>query len=123
MSRSLSMPLTVDAREHGLVGDGTTDQPAFTAAQHGAGRDNHLADITFAHFEVDGSGVGTQEYDALAKGIGLQYVLRGRFSDLFVHDTAATGFGCDLLQDTLVEGFWRSGADGRTPARRWAARG
>ncbi|MBZ9638162.1 right-handed parallel beta-helix repeat-containing protein [Streptomyces sp. PSKA30] len=174
MSRSLSMPLTVDAREHGLVGDGTTnDQPAFaelvdalgaacaadgrprtiqvpvgcyvmrdratvwrsgvsligagrgatrfmlcnpgspttpvplawfTAAQHGAGRDNHLADITFAHFEVDGSGVWTQEYDALAKGIGLQYVLRGRFSDLFVHDTAATGFGCDFLQDTLVEG-------------------
>jgi hypothetical protein len=174
MSISVSSPLTVDAREHGLVGDGTTnDQPAFarlvdamgaacaadgrprvitvpagcyvirdratvwrsgvsligagrgatrfvlcnpgspttpvplawfTTAQHGAGRDNHLADITFAHFEVDGSGVRTREYDPLAKGLGLQYVLRGRFSDLYVHDTAATGFGCDFLQDTVVEG-------------------
>ncbi|MFE9172256.1 right-handed parallel beta-helix repeat-containing protein [Streptomyces kebangsaanensis] len=170
----MSVPLTVDARERGLTGDGTTnDQPAFqravdalgaacaadgrprvlyvpagrylmldeptvwrsgvslvgagrgatcfvlrnpgnrttpvpltwfTTAQHGAGRDNHLADITFAHFEIDGSGVTTEEYDPLAKGLGLQYVLRGRFTDLYVHDTAATGFGCDFLQDTVVEG-------------------
>ncbi|MFQ6146889.1 right-handed parallel beta-helix repeat-containing protein [Streptomyces seoulensis] len=167
--------LTVDAREHGLTGDGVTnDQPAFqrlvdelgaacaadgrprvlrvpagrylmrdrptlwrsgvsligagrgatcfvltnpgarttpvplawfTAAQHGAGRDHHVADVTFAHFEIDGSGVRTEEYDVLAKGLGLQYVLRGRFSDLYIHDTAATGFGCDFLQDTVVEGL------------------
>jgi hypothetical protein len=170
----MPLPLTVDAREHGLVGDGSTnDQPAlaklvdalgaayvadgrprtvrvpagryairdegtvwrsgvslvgagpgatcfvlsnsgsptspvplawFTAAQHGAGPDNHLADITFAHFEIDGSGVELEAYDVLAKGLGLQYVLRGRFRDLYVHDTAATGFGCDFLQDTVVEG-------------------
>jgi hypothetical protein len=170
----MQVPLTVDAREHGLAGDGVTnDQPAlqrlvdtlgaacaadgnprtvrvpagryvmrdeptvwrsgvslvgagrgatcfvlgnpgnrttpvplawFTAAQHRAGRDNHLADIAFAHFEIDGSGVTTEEYDPLAKGLGLQYVLRGRFTDLYVHDTAATGFGCDFLQDTVVEG-------------------
>ncbi|WP_055490800.1 right-handed parallel beta-helix repeat-containing protein [Streptomyces sp. TP-A0356] len=170
----MSIPLTVDAREYGLVGDGTTnDQPAFerlvdalgdacaadgrprtlrvpagryvmrdrptvwrsgvslvgagrgatcfvlcnpgspttpvplawfTSQQHGASRDNHLADITFAHFEIDGSGVRTAGYDPLAKGLGMQYVLRGRFSDLYVHDTAATGFGCDFLQDTVVEG-------------------
>ncbi|MER7491462.1 right-handed parallel beta-helix repeat-containing protein [Streptomyces pharetrae] len=174
MSMSVSLPLTVDAREHGLTGDGSTnDQPAFarlvdavgaacaadgrprvihvpagrylmrdrptlwhsgvsligagrgatcfapanpgaprtpvplawfTTAQHGAGRDRHIADITFAHFEIDGSGVSTEEYDVLAKGLGLQYVLRGRFSDLYIHDTAATGFGCDFLQDTVVEG-------------------
>ncbi|MER6347977.1 right-handed parallel beta-helix repeat-containing protein [Streptomyces sp. NPDC001595] len=174
MSMSVSLPLTLDAREHGLAGDGTTnDQPAFarlvdeagaacaadgrprtirvpagrylmldrptrwhsgvsligagrgatcfvlanpgsprtpvplawfTTAQHGAGRDRHLADVTFAHFEIDGSGVRTAEYDPLAKGLGLQYVLRGRFHDLYIHDTAATGFGCDFLQDTVVEG-------------------
>ncbi|AJP05722.1 Parallel beta-helix repeat-containing protein [Streptomyces cyaneogriseus subsp. noncyanogenus] len=170
----MNLPLTVDARDHGLAGDGTTnDQPAlqklvdalgdacaadgrprtvhvpagryvirdrpvlwrsgvslvgagrgttrfelgnpgapatpvplawFTTAQHGAGPDHHIADVTFAHFEIDGSGVRTPEYDVLAKGLGLQYVLRGRFTDLWIHDTAATGFGCDFLQDTVVEG-------------------
>ena len=39
----------------------------------------------------------------VAKGLGLQYVLRGRFRDLWVHDTPATGFGCDFLQDTVVD--------------------
>jgi hypothetical protein len=170
----MSMPLTADAQEHGLVGDGAADdrpalqklvdalgdataedgrprtvrvpagryvirdrpvrwrsgvslvgagrgatcfalanpgaptQPVplawFTAAQHGAGRDRPIADVTFAHFEIDGLGVATEEYEVLAKGLGLQYVLRGRFSDLYIHDTAATGFGCDFLQDTVVEG-------------------
>src|SRR3954463_5916323 len=75
----------------------------FTAAQHGAGPDNHLADCTFAGFQVDGSGMHLDEYDPLAKGLGLQYVLRGRFRDIWVHDTPATGFGCDFLQDTVVD--------------------
>ncbi|MDU0255081.1 right-handed parallel beta-helix repeat-containing protein [Streptomyces sp. PU10] len=76
----------------------------FTTEQHGAGRDRHIADVTFAHFEIDGLRVATEEYEVLAKGLGLQYVLRGRFTDLYIHDTAATGFGCDFLQDTVVEG-------------------
>ncbi|GAA5210144.1 right-handed parallel beta-helix repeat-containing protein [Streptomyces thinghirensis] len=91
-----------------LANPGAPTQPVplawFTTAQHGAGRDNHIADVTFAHFEIDGSGVETEEYEVLAKGLGLQYVLRGRFTDLYIHDTAATGFGCDFLQDTVVEG-------------------
>jgi hypothetical protein len=186
-------PLTVDAHEHGVLGDGTTnDQPAFqalvdamgaacaadgrpriihvppgryvmldqptlwhsgvsligagrgatcfvlgnphnprqpvplawfTAALHGAGQDNHLADITFAHFEVDGSGVETEEYDPLAKGIGLQYVLRGRFSDLYVHDTAATGFGCDFLQDTVVEGVLATRCGRQDPGEKMGGAG
>ncbi|MCZ9351727.1 right-handed parallel beta-helix repeat-containing protein [Streptomyces mutabilis] len=91
-----------------LTNPGAPAQPVplawFTTAQHGAGRDNHIADVTFAHFEIDGFGVETEEYDVLAKGLGLQYVLRGRFTDLYIHDTAATGFGCDFLQDTVVEG-------------------
>jgi hypothetical protein len=76
----------------------------FTAIEHGAGRDNHLADCTFASFEIDGSGVCMEHYDVLAKGLGLQYVLRGRFRDLYIHDTAATGFGCDFLQNSIVDG-------------------
>jgi hypothetical protein len=76
----------------------------FTTQQHGASRENHLADCTFARFEIDGSGVQHDAYDVLAKGLGLQFVLRGHFRDLYIHDTAATGFGCDFLQDTTVEG-------------------
>jgi hypothetical protein len=76
----------------------------FTTLQHGAGRDNHLADCTFAGFEIDGSGVALAEYNYLAKGLGLQYVLRGHFRDLHIHHTGATGLGCDFLQDTVVEG-------------------
>jgi parallel beta-helix repeat protein len=75
----------------------------FTALQHGASCGNHIADCTFAHFEIDGSGMILPEYNVYAKGLGLQYVLRGRFRDLYIHDTPATGFGCDFLQDTFVE--------------------
>lgn len=35
--------------------------------------------------------------------LGLQYVLRDRFRDSWVHDTPATGFGCDFLQDAVVD--------------------
>ena len=65
----------------------------FTALEHGASCGNHLADCTFSHFEIDGSGMILPEYHVLAKGLGLQYVLRGRFHDLYIHDTPATGFG------------------------------
>ncbi|WP_326822527.1 right-handed parallel beta-helix repeat-containing protein [Streptosporangium sp. NBC_01756] len=75
----------------------------FTAIQHGAGPGNHLADCTFADFEIDGSDVALEEYDVLAKGLGLQYVLRGRFRGLYIHHTAASGLGCDFLQDSVVE--------------------
>ncbi|GAA1823288.1 right-handed parallel beta-helix repeat-containing protein [Planosporangium flavigriseum] len=75
----------------------------FTEKEHGASRENHLADCTFARFEIDGSGVQHAEYDVLGKGLGLQYVLRGHFRDLYIHDTAATGFGCDFLQDTTIQ--------------------
>jgi parallel beta-helix repeat protein len=80
-----------------------TPLAVFTAFDHDAGRDNHLADCTFARFEVDGSGVILPAYDVYAKGLFLQYVLRGHFHDLYIHDTPATGFGCDFLQDTFVD--------------------
>jgi len=76
----------------------------FTTREHGASRDNHIADCTFAAFEIDGSGVRLPEYHVLAKGLGLQYVRRGRFRDLYIHDTAASGLGCDFLQDCFVDG-------------------
>jgi hypothetical protein len=91
-----------------LSNAGNPDDPVplafFTTQQHGASVANHIADVTFADFEVDGSAVQTPEYTVLAKGLGLQYVLRGRFRDLYIHDTGGTGFGCDFLQDTVVHG-------------------
>ncbi len=91
-----------------LSNAGRPDRPAqlamYTTEHHEASRDNHIADVTFAGFELDGSQVHLEEYDVLAKGLGLQYVLRGRFRDLYIHDTVATGLGCDFLQDTIVEG-------------------
>jgi hypothetical protein len=75
----------------------------FTTLQHGAGRANYLSDCTFAGFEIDGSAMQLDTYDWLAKGLGLQYVLRGRFRDLYIHDTPATGLGCDFLQDTVID--------------------
>ncbi|GAA0728589.1 right-handed parallel beta-helix repeat-containing protein [Dactylosporangium roseum] len=101
-----------------LVGDGpaatrfvlsnpgapTTATPLafFTTLQHGASTGRCIADVTFAAFEIDGSAITLPSYDVLAKGLGLQYVLRGTFHDLHIHDTPATGFGCDFLQDTTV---------------------
>ncbi|MFI6822710.1 right-handed parallel beta-helix repeat-containing protein [Micromonospora sp. NPDC050187] len=90
-----------------LSNEGNRAEPvplAFHTTQlHGASPDRHLAYCTFADLEIDGSGVASADYNPLAKGIGLQYVIGGLFRNLFIHHTAATGFGCDFLQDTLVE--------------------
>lgn len=76
----------------------------WTTVQHGASRERHIADCTFADFEIDGSDVLLPEYCYLAKGLGLQYVVRGVFRNLYIHHTAATGLGCDFLQDSVVDG-------------------
>ncbi|TWJ21716.1 pectate lyase-like protein [Micromonospora endolithica] len=81
----------------------------YTAQQHGAGPDRPLADCTFADFEIDGSGVASADYNPLAKGLGLQYVTRGVFRNLYIHHTAATGLGCDFLQDCLIDGILVAG--------------
>ncbi|MBY8874295.1 right-handed parallel beta-helix repeat-containing protein [Micromonospora sp. PLK6-60] len=76
----------------------------YTAALHDADPQRHLEYCTFADFEIDGSGVAMAEYNPLAKGLGLQYVVRGVFRNLYIHHTAATGLGCDFLQDCLIDG-------------------
>ncbi|WP_089157712.1 right-handed parallel beta-helix repeat-containing protein [Micromonospora sp. NBS 11-29] len=90
-----------------LSNEGNRAQPvplAFHTVQlHGASPERSLAYCTFTDFEIDGSGVASAEYNPLAKGLGLQYVTGGLFRNLFIHHTAATGFGCDFLQDTLIE--------------------
>ncbi|WP_329009635.1 right-handed parallel beta-helix repeat-containing protein [Micromonospora rifamycinica] len=91
-----------------LSNEGNRSDPTplafWTVLQHGADRDRHIADCTFADFEIDGSGVAMAEYNYLAKGLGLQYVVRGVFRNLYIHHTGASGLGCDFLQDTLIDG-------------------
>ena len=95
----------------------------FTAVQHGAGPDNHLADCTFAAFQVDGSGMHLDEYDPLAKGLGLQYVLRGRFRDIWVRDTPRPGSAATSCRTPSSTPSWPSGAAGSTTASSRAGRG
>ncbi|RIV39899.1 right-handed parallel beta-helix repeat-containing protein [Micromonospora radicis] len=91
-----------------LSNEGNRAEPTplayWTTVQHGADRDRHIADCTFADFEIDGSGVAMAQYSYLAKGLGLQYVVRGVFRNLYIHHTGATGLGCDFLQDCLIDG-------------------
>jgi hypothetical protein len=75
---------------------------SFTEQLHGASKQNFLADCTFQAFEIDGAGVALDKYDPQAKGLGLQYMMRATFHDLYIHDTAATGLGCDHLQDSVI---------------------
>jgi hypothetical protein len=78
----------------------------FTQQQHGASRDNHLADCMFFNFEIDGARVELHKYDPHAKGLDLQFMVRATFRDLYIHDTAATGLGCDHLKDSVLEGVY-----------------
>jgi len=76
----------------------------FNDKLDGASTKNHLADCSFMNFEVDGSDVRLQEYDTRAKALDLQYMVRAMFRDLYIHDCAATGLGCDHLQDGTIQG-------------------
>jgi hypothetical protein len=79
---------------------------AFTEQQHGASRDNALADCMFFNFEIDGSRVKLDKYEPRAKGLDLQYMVRATFRDLYIHETAATGLGCDHLKDSVIESVY-----------------
>jgi pectate lyase-like protein len=76
----------------------------FNDELDGASTKNHLADCSFMNFEIDGSRVRLAKYDTRAKGLDLQYMLRAMFRDLYIHDCAATGLGCDHLQDGTIQG-------------------
>jgi len=78
----------------------------FTKQEHGASRENHLADCMFFNFEIDGSRVKLPKYNPRAKGLDLQFMVRATFRDLYIHDVAATGLGCDHLKDSVLEGVY-----------------
>jgi hypothetical protein len=89
-----------------LEGDKPMSLADFTAQHHGASRDNHLADCMFFNFEIDGSRVKLDTYDPHAKGLNLQFMVRATFRDLYIHDTAGTGLGCDHLKDSVIESVY-----------------
>jgi hypothetical protein len=78
----------------------------FTKQHHGASPENALRDVCFFNFEIDGSRVQLQKYDPRAKGLDLQFMERATFRDLYIHDVAATGLGCDFLRDSVLEGVY-----------------
>jgi parallel beta-helix repeat protein len=84
------------------------DQPVslarFIEQMDGASPQYPLRDCMFASFEIDGSRVELTKYNPRAKGLDLQYMIRAMFRDLYIHDTAATGLGCDHLQDSTIQG-------------------
>ena len=75
----------------------------FSEQLDGASKDNHLANCSFEGFEIRGERVKLKQYNPHAKGLDLQYMLRATFRDLHIYDTAATGLGCDHLQDSVIE--------------------
>lgn len=90
-----------------LANPGNPEDPvalaSFTETQHGASPRNFLAECTFASFEIDGSRVQLKQYNPYAKGLGMQFMLRARFRDLYIHDTGGTGLGCDYLSDSIID--------------------
>jgi hypothetical protein len=79
-----------------------TPLASYTSTFNGASTSTPLTDCTFANFEVDGSAVSLAAYNTGAKALVLQYMVRARFHNLYLHGCGATGLGCDFLQDSIV---------------------
>ena len=76
----------------------------YSEQYDGASAKAPLVDCSFANFEVDGARIELAKYDTHAKALDLQYMVRPMFRDLHIHHTAATGLGCDHLQDATIQG-------------------
>lgn len=64
-----------------------------------------LTNVSFEDFEIDGINqtLTSGSYNVQTKGIFILYMKRLTFRNLYIHDTAATGLGCDYFQDSLIE--------------------
>lgn len=77
--------------------------PAFQAiVADGQSSGNPLTNLLMADFEIDGS-QQSGSYASSIKGLYLAYMLRCKFNHIYIHDTGATGFGCDYFIDSSVE--------------------
>ena len=76
----------------------------FSAIEHyGGSVTTPLVDCIFKDFEIDGSLMGdiTTPYTTSEKGIFITFMTRPKFINIYIHETPATGFGCDFLQDAM----------------------
>ncbi|WP_091226812.1 right-handed parallel beta-helix repeat-containing protein [Microbacterium sp. 3J1] len=71
----------------------------------GASITNTLEDCVWANFEVDGSQLSTGgQYKISAKGLFTLYHRNCQWRNLYIHDTQATGLGCDFMPGSLITG-------------------
>jgi hypothetical protein len=75
---------------------GTGSWSAFQNAQT-AVPSNALSDIQLTDFEIDGIGNTGSSYTTVNKGVYLRPMIRPVFRNLYIHNTGATGIGCDWL--------------------------
>ena len=63
-----------------------------------------LADVRFENLEIDGScqSLDSGPYTSGIKGIYANYIVRGVFRNLYIHDTGATGLGVDYLAQSTI---------------------
>jgi hypothetical protein len=63
---------------------------------------NPITDAQFRNFEIDGIGVTANSYTTSNKGIFIRHMRRALFDALYIHDTSATGIGCDFLREYQI---------------------
>ncbi len=60
-------------------------------------------DCQFTNFEVDAAAATMAVPSFAGKAFFIQYMVRGLFQNLYVHDSPATGLGIDFLQNTTID--------------------
>lgn len=62
-----------------------------------------IKNATFDNFEVDCFGVTTNNYQTKNKGFYIRPAENIKFLNLYVHDAAATGIGCDFMKNYVIK--------------------
>lgn len=79
-----------------------------------------MINCQFRNFEIDGSMQTLPTYHVQNKGIFIQYCRNMVFRDIYIHDTVATGFGADYLDNVVIDAVkvyncgkkWTTGQNG-----------
>ncbi|WP_143082842.1 right-handed parallel beta-helix repeat-containing protein [Cellulomonas sp. KH9] len=111
----------------GIVGQGpaqTTFLPfGNTAFLHGFTGDEWVEgqyhdDLVFTGFTVDCANQSSGGYNHAMKGMFIQHMRRARWERVHIHNSWATGFGCDFLEDSVLVDCVASNAGRGVPPNR-----